>query len=672
MPSFIVPQNSDEDKLLNLEIPLDDFYKRIKQIKRPGPGEPRPLLIFDQFEEFVTLFEEAQRAGGEIPDVDVAQRQAIAIDVHTAILKILKRLVEDETLPVKTLFVFREDYLAKLNPLFEACPELMNQYVRLLPPRVEEAEKIIRAPFDNDELKRKFTKRLLGSRNEISAELAKTVATQLQERSDSGFINLSELQVVCWKIWESGDPSKYFDDKDRDIQRVVEDYWADVLTKLGDLYEPAIALLGHMVTSSNTRNIITDDDLKKREKDLKAKQIDAALKALEDRKLVRHEPRNKIYFYEIVSEFLVPWIVEQKNKRLAEIRARELAVDARNKLEQAERRSRNLRIGASVLALLLLVAIAATLYASYERRNAHNALLVLEQSQKDLKEQKDWSGNIIKFLNELVSQDPALRIDAVNGLAAMDRSGNLPRELVPVILAVSARDDNPDVSKAAAYFFALATQGASNDVTASILHAAEGNTALSDANNLAPRVYIQLASDRQRGRANKIAAQLKANGFTVPGFELVDSSRTSRRNQLRYYKLADPSDVSVDPNIEKILQVITTSDGPNWSLAPFKSSTKVRSGHFEIWFARDPLVDDGSLVLDFEDEDGNKIQPASFKVYLKSEGGNVLRRKNLYSIPAPAGKYVLTILAPKYKTYQAEVEITGGETVVQTVTLQSK
>jgi hypothetical protein len=667
LPSVFVKENSATDKLLNVELSLDDFLNKLKALKSLAPGEPRPLLIFDQFEEFITLFEEAMRTE---PATSGFQRQVA--DTQQPILEVLTRLLEDEYLPIKLLFVFREDYLAKLNPLLEACPELLDQYVRLLPPRVEEAEEIILAPFADEDVKGKFADNPAGRRKEIFPDLAEVVSTQLQQRSDSGFINLSELQVVCRKLWDSTDPARYFAEKDSDVQKVVEDYWADVLKGLGVLYGPAIALLGHMVTSSNTRNIISEPDLKTREKDLKPKQIEATLKALVERKLVRREPRNIIYFYEIVSEFLVPWIQQKRAERLAEARARELAVEARNNLEQAERRNRRLLIGASVLVLLLVVAIASTVYAFNQRRIARDALQNATYAQIAVQKEKDRSGKIITLLNQLTSGDSTTRLKAINELVALHQSHDLEQALAPVIVAVSSKDENQDVSKAAAYFFDVATKD-KGGVTTSILRSAESNTTLADASQLAPRIYIQIASDRQRPRANKIAAELQANGFTVPGVELVDSHHAPPTNQLRYYKSADESQTSVDPNVEKILQLITATGPAKWASFPLPSSARVRSGHFEIWFARDPQVNDGSMVLDFEDEDGNAIQPKAFKINLTSAGHNVLHPpKNSTTVTAPAGKYLLTIRVPGYKDFQTEIEITGGETLLQTVTLQSK
>ena len=71
---------------------------------RAACEEHRPLLVFDQFEEILTLFEEA--GAGE------AQQRLVEL-----IVRLLR-----EQLPVKLLFVFREDYLGKVKQLLAACP----------------------------------------------------------------------------------------------------------------------------------------------------------------------------------------------------------------------------------------------------------------------------------------------------------------------------------------------------------------------------------------------------------------------------------------------------------------------------------------------------------------------------------------------------------------------
>ena len=593
LPSTFIDKGSNRDEVLSLEISLEDFYKVLDGLRK-APARCRPLLVFDQFEEFITLFEEALR-GGETPEAKLAQHEAP--DVQQAIFATLTRLMEDETLPVKILFVFREDYLAKLNLLFMTCPDLLNQYVRLLPPRVEQAEKIIRAPFVSEELKRNFIREAPGKAvKEIPVQLAKDIATQLQERSESGFVNLSELQIVCRMLWESPDPVQFFTKNNGDIQKVLEVYYSGVLSKLAELQDPAIALLGHMVTSSNTRNIVSEPDLKSNEKDnFTPEQIDQALEVLVERKLVRREPRHKIYFYEIASEFLVPWIQQKKAARLSEIKARKLAAEADQKLKQSEKQKRSLLIGAIVLTSLLVIAVGLAVYSRFEHTVAEKALATAERAKKDLKVEKDKSDRIIKGLNDLVDQDAQVRLAAVKDLIALNKSGELPPDLVPVILGVTSKDEKT-ISDAASYFFPSALQEAKTSLTASILRSAEETTTVAETNKLPPRVYVQIASKEQRPRADKIASALRGKGFIVPAYALVDGRHAPSTNELRYYKSTDEAG-GPDPNA--ILQTIKRADDPNWSIAALKSSSSVRSGHFEIWFANDtPQADSLGEITD--------------------------------------------------------------------------
>lgn len=660
LPSVFIDENSADNNLLTCEIPISEFYQKLLTLKTPKGRTPRPLLVFDQFEEFVTLFEEALRVA---PVGLEAQDQLTGLQ-HT-VLKILVSLMLDEALPVKCLFVFREDYLAKLNPLFESCPELLNQFVRLLPPRVDEAEAIIRAPFANAELRNKFTG-ASGNRAEISPGLARTVAQQLQQRSEAGFVNLSELQIVCKKLWDSNDPDTYFEESGRNVQRVVEQYWSDVLNGLRDLYEPALVLLGDMVTASGTRNIISEPDLKTREKDLNPQQIEAALKALVGLKLVRREPRNMIYFYEIVSEFLVPWILQKKTARLAEVRA----FEAREQLRKAEQEKRYLKIGGSVLAVLFLLAVASTVFSLYLRKKTMDA----DKTLKHYIATSERYKLIISALNKLSSSDRNVRLKAVKDLVKLDADGQLDSELVPVILAVSSNDSDPEVSLAASHFFRLAESGATRDdvrnsaITVSILKSAENNKALSDANNLAPRVYIQVASDGHYGRANRIAAELRTNGFTVPGFELVDGRRAPKRNELRFYRSADEQ--SPDPNVEKLLALVNGEDNQKWTAEGLPPSSKVRSGHFELWFGRDSSISDGTLILSFTDEETNPIWPEKFQVSLRTKHGFNLQSRNIEKVAAPPGTYKLRLRVPGYEAYESDVEISPGIETVETVMLR--
>src|SRR5439155_22728325 len=90
-----------------------------------------------------------------------------------------------------------------------------------------------------------------------------------------------------------------------------------------ELRDPAVALLSRMVTAAGTRNVVSEEDLigtTGREEKIAQERLLEALRALDaDTKLVQRERRPGVYFYEIASEFLVPWIKQRKVERDTEL-----------------------------------------------------------------------------------------------------------------------------------------------------------------------------------------------------------------------------------------------------------------------------------------------------------------------------------------------------------------
>lgn len=679
--SDLVDPAATDDNALSFEISIDDFYKQLDRLRGRRVDEPRPLLIFDQFEEFITLFEEASQAGSE-------RTSEGAPGIQENILTVLTSLLQDDGLPVKLLFVFREEYLAKLNILFRSAPELLDQYVRLRPPRIDEAEQIILAPFVDEELKEKFG----GTSNRVSdlEGLAKRIATQIQQRSENGFINLTELQIVCRKLWESRDPARYFESNNSDIQKVLEGYWADALKKLGDLYDPSIALLGHMITSTNTRNIVSEPDLKFFEKDnFSEDQINKALNALVDSKLVRREPRHRIYFYEIVSEFLVPWIRDKKAARLAQIEANKLAAETRGKLKKVEKEKRYLLIGSLALGLLLVLAG----FLSYKTYRLYQSQKATAEALDEEKKRRVAAEGALQTLSDLVTGQEQERLAAVKKLIDQDREGTLPRGFVPFIVTVIANDQSKDVTKAGVYFYdslkELAEIQSSNSeqrVASFIVEAAEKNNVLAESQpsaKIAPRVYFQLASDNQRPRADKLAAALRSIRFTVPAYEIV-GRRAPNSGQLRWYRPANDADLaSTTGNRDNAIQKIREVDGPSWTVVELRSSSAVRPNHFELWFGSagaatptqtptpsptatataTPTPESSqnvALTLTFFNEQGKEIPVSKLQVVLRSsEAPSIGSSSN--TVKAPPGMYILNVRAAGYKPYLARVVLKGSE-----------
>ena len=315
LPSLLAPESESSPRVI---LSTQTFEERL----RAACEEQRPLVVFDQFEEILTLFEQAE----------AGKAQQRLVELIVTLLR--------EPLPVKLLFAFREDYLSKVKQLLAASPELVDQGLRLAPPTADTLPTIIRGPFE----------RYPGHfARELDPEVADRLCTALAHRFGAGDVSLSEVQTVCLRLWQADEPEALLAAKGP--QGLLEDYLGEALDAFPpDLRGAAIALLGQMVTSAGTRNVMSAEDLIQRareDEDIPPALAERALERLEsESKLVRRERRRDLYLYEITSEFLVPWISRRREEfqRLQE-RARE-----RRRLRQ---------FGSIAAALLLVVAVIA-------------------------------------------------------------------------------------------------------------------------------------------------------------------------------------------------------------------------------------------------------------------------------------------------------------------------
>src|SRR5215813_14182816 len=99
-----------------------------------------PVLIFDQFEELVTLFEEAP---------DSREKYNQAREIEDRLVEMLLQLLDDPRVLAKVVLSFREDYLAKVSRRLAAAPQLAEQAFRLSFPPDTVLRKIIRGPFES-------------------------------------------------------------------------------------------------------------------------------------------------------------------------------------------------------------------------------------------------------------------------------------------------------------------------------------------------------------------------------------------------------------------------------------------------------------------------------------------------------------------------------------------
>lgn len=560
-PPYLPSTFARDDTVSSFDCSIADIHATLKRLERATPDvldlskspEMRPLLIFDQFEEFITLFEEAAHARTANGDeVRLAQR---------AILEAVTDLIHDETLPIKILFVFREDYLGKLSILFENSPDLLDQYLRLLPPRVEKLQEIIRAPFKNKELSAEFTRGQRKSKGEELTKLADRIAAELREHSGGGGVNLSELQIVCRKLWESDNPAALIK-KDKIVQTLIEDYWADALKKFpGELYEPAVALLSHMITSSNTRNIVSEDDLLTDEKQSFPEDLlRRALESLVQSKLIRREPRNKLYFYEIVSEYLVPWIQRLKAERdavLERLQQREALERERND----NRKLRNWRRALIVVSALMLLSLLAAVLIELRYEKSKDATAAakereFEERENRMKAQSQLSSHAKVFaaLQDLTSTHSEKRSEAIKQIGELAGRNELPPEAAKLLPNMILAEPDPQVAQAG------------RNLLSRLLLTNHANINIESQDN-----------QDQKARADRIRFALTAKGIFVDDQYKYGGSPV---NQLRYCKIAEGV---LQPDAVKAL--LTDVDDNEWSTMEIADCGKSdKQNYYEIWF----------------------------------------------------------------------------------------
>ena len=253
----------------------------------------RPLLVFDQFEELVTLFERRRR------DASAQQRH------RRRCSSAAPRPAAGEA----RCFVFREDYLGKVKQLLAACPELVDQALRLAPPAADALPTIIRGPFE----------RYPGHfARELSPELAERLRAALAERFGAGELSLSEVQTVCLRLWQRDDPEALLAEKG--VKGLLEDYLGEAL----DAFPPDLRCAGgraarpdgHLGRHAQRISAETwSSACARTEPQIRRGCSSARSTRLErESRLVRRERRRDLDLYEITSEFLVPWISRRRDE----------------------------------------------------------------------------------------------------------------------------------------------------------------------------------------------------------------------------------------------------------------------------------------------------------------------------------------------------------------------
>jgi WD40 repeat protein/tetratricopeptide (TPR) repeat protein len=399
--------------------------ERFLELLQQEAATAHPLLVFDQFEEWVTLFEEDS----------VEQKIGEARAIQEGICKAIVSLLNHSTLPVKVLISLREDYLAKLTPFFTLCPNLPDQYLRLVPLSGDRVYQVIRGPFDR--YPGKYAR-------EISPNLAKEIQTQFENRGGGAPVRLTEIQIVCRKLFASskeGEELEEYFTQQKGVQGILEQYLEQALESLeAQQREPAVCLLTRMVTSAGTRMVIPEEDLLgrvEREDGIPRELLSKTLASLEQNaKLVQREARRDVNYCEIASEFLVGWIRRkaQEHRLQAE----------QSKLEQQRRtKRRRLAVRVSVGFVLLLAVAVGSFYKirAIRRHHEEESRRLASEATKILRYDPGMSLMLARLAAaETYSEYKFVTREAEVVLRQALQPGGAPKGSTPMQLESSARE----------------------------------------------------------------------------------------------------------------------------------------------------------------------------------------------------------------------------------------
>jgi WD40 repeat protein len=250
-----------------------------------GDGTGRGLLIFDQFEEILTLD----------PGDDQDKRE---------FLHEVGEVLEERDL--WALFSMREDYIASLDPYLPELPTRLHTRMRLelLPP--EAALRAVEMPAA--EAGRPFTK---AAATELVEDLRQVQAQRGGEivKVAGPFVEPLQLQVVCRRLWESL-PESAPEITEADVveyarvQDALRDYYAEEVREVAE----ASGVAERSIREWFGQELVTDQGIRRQQQHGPGDDLEAsehAVRLLEDAHLIRADARHGTRWLELAHDQLV-------------------------------------------------------------------------------------------------------------------------------------------------------------------------------------------------------------------------------------------------------------------------------------------------------------------------------------------------------------------------------
>jgi WD40 repeat protein len=316
LPSIFSDVGADYPSSPTIACSISSFLLSV----RASAAGSRPLLIFDQFEELFTLFEQKTVGGKEL---------------QLRVLETLFHIVNDQELRAKVVIVIREDFLGKLEILVRSYPQVLDHRVRLRYLAKDHARDAILGPFGIGNV--------LPSR--LSADLASQIVSDLSTDMSDGLVAPTQVQIICSRLWKrySGAQVEIGLPEYNTLggaTGIVRGFFESELLQFDQsLRSVAITMLGSLITVSGTRDVVSEEKLRDiaSRHELKPEDTTSALGTLEVRRLINKTSQRGTYFYEVSSEYLIPPIQKESRQLAAERAEKKAAAEGAEREREASR-----------------------------------------------------------------------------------------------------------------------------------------------------------------------------------------------------------------------------------------------------------------------------------------------------------------------------------------------
>lgn len=335
-----------------------------------------PLLIFDQFEEIFTLYNTEQRlsfitefsdlVSGKMPE-DIQKR--LINDIKNKIITDKQVIKEFEKPPVlKIIIAIRSDLLHKLHEISDIVPTILRSRFELQALNNLQAKEAITEPAKLTDPTFKCPP------FDFSTSALADIITNLSNKE--GSVESFQLQLLCSNIENKiiANPlikivTPEFYGSSEGIQKILNEFYNDTLQSIPNTEQPQVRVLVEEGLIQNRRRVSIDQFVIIEKYTVSMNRLDD----LENKRLIRKEPRLNSYYYEISHDTLIdPILVSYQKRKTEEDRIK--AINERKaleqKLEEARKKRRMGLLITAVTTCFAIAAIIATIFAINQKQNA--------------------------------------------------------------------------------------------------------------------------------------------------------------------------------------------------------------------------------------------------------------------------------------------------------------